>query len=235
MSGLERLRGLREERLRRTVALCAKAHPFYRGRFEEEGIDPEGIRTLADLEKLPLTQKSDFMDDPASFSLDPALAGDLSFEERTLWNIAYTTGTTSGRPSPFFNTTHDQYHIMMQARACNEAEGLRPGDSIANLYPLSPMPLGGYLCCVRSAEIMGLPSVSALTGRPLNWNNPEDYQYDHVIPIARGGDNTLGNLQMLCTEANQAKGRLTDEEFIDLCKEVVLHNGYKMYKPTDDQ
>jgi 5-methylcytosine-specific restriction endonuclease McrA len=75
----------------------------------------------------------------------------------------------------------------------------------------------------------------ALTGRPLNWNNPEDYQYDHVIPIARGGDNTLGNLQMLCTEANQAKGRLTDEEFIDLCKEVVLHNGYKMYKPTDDQ
>ena len=166
MSGLERLRGLREERLRRTVALCAKAHPFYRGRFEEEGIDPEGIRTLADLEKLPLTQKSDFMDDPASFLLDPALAGDLSFEERTLWNIAYTTGTTSGRPSPFFNTTHDQYHIMMQARACNEAEGLRPGDSIANLYPLSPMPLGGYLCCVRSAEIMGLPSVSALTGRP---------------------------------------------------------------------
>ena len=117
MSGLERLRGLREERLRRTVALCAKAHPFYRRRFEEEGIGPEGIRTLADLERLPLTQKSDFMDDPASFSLDPALAGDLSFEERTLWNIAYTTGTTSGRPSPFFNTTHDQYHIMMQARA----------------------------------------------------------------------------------------------------------------------
>ena len=31
----------------------------------------------------------------------------------------------------------------------------------------------------------------ALTGRPLNWNNPEDYQYDHIIPIARGGDNTI--------------------------------------------
>ena len=73
----------------------------------------------------------------------------------------------------------------------------------------------------------------ALTGRPLAWNNPEDYQYDHIIPIARGGDNTLSNLQILCTEANQAKGQLTDEEFIELCKEVVIHKGYKIYKPLD--
>jgi len=160
------LRELRETRLRRTVALCARAHPFYKKRFEEEKISPADIRTLDDLEKFPLTEKSDFMADPRAFSLDPELAGDLTFEERTLWNVAYTTGTTSGRPSPFFNTTHDQYHIMMQARTCNETEGFRPGDLIANLYPLSPMPTGAFLCPVRSAEILGIPIVSALTGSP---------------------------------------------------------------------
>lgn len=163
---LDQLRELRERRLARTVALCAKAHPFYKKRFEEAGIAGSDIRGLDDLEKLPLTHKSDFMAAPPAFSLDPLLAEELTFEERTLWNVAYTTGTTSGRPSPFFNTTHDQYHIMMQARACNEAEGIGRGDMIANLYPLSPMPTGAFLCPVRSAEILGLPIVSALTGSP---------------------------------------------------------------------
>ncbi|MBT3821268.1 MAG: phenylacetate--CoA ligase family protein [Nitrospinaceae bacterium] len=166
LGSLDELRELREGRLARTVALCAKAHPFYKKRFKDIGIAASDIKSLDDLEKIPLTHKSDFMADPSAFSLDSALAEELSFEERTLWNIAYTTGTTSGRPSPFFNTTHDQYHIMMQARVCNEAEGIGRGDMIANLYPLSPMPTGAFLCTVRSAEILGLPIVSALTGSP---------------------------------------------------------------------
>ena len=164
MSEEDALNELRRRRLRRMVALCGRAHPFYRRRFAEANLIPEAIRELDDLQKIPLTRKEDFMAAPGDFSLDPAWLPELPFEERTMWNVAYTTGTTSGRPSPFFNTTHDQYHVMLQAKACSEAEGLRAGDLIANLYPLSPMPLGGFLCCVRSAEIMGLPVVSALTG-----------------------------------------------------------------------
>jgi hypothetical protein len=32
-----------------------------------------------------------------------------------------------------------------------------------------------------------------------------DIQYDHVIPIALGGSNSVGNLQILCGECNRAK------------------------------
>jgi len=73
----------------------------------------------------------------------------------------------------------------------------------------------------------------ALTGRPLKFNEPHTYEYDHIMPHSRGGDNSLSNLQILCPEANQAKGMMTDEEFKDLCKEVIIHAGYKIYKPLD--
>ena len=73
----------------------------------------------------------------------------------------------------------------------------------------------------------------ALTGRPIEFNKPETYEYDHKQPLTRGGENTLSNLQILCPEANQAKGSLTDQEFIELCKEVVIHAGHRIYKPID--
>ena len=73
----------------------------------------------------------------------------------------------------------------------------------------------------------------ALTGRPLEFNEPQTYEYDHILPTARGGDNSIDNLQLLCPEANQAKGMMTDDEFKDLCREVIIHAGYKIYKPID--
>jgi 5-methylcytosine-specific restriction endonuclease McrA len=72
----------------------------------------------------------------------------------------------------------------------------------------------------------------ALTGRPLSWNKPQEYEYDHILPIARGGTACMDNLQIVCTDANRAKNDLTEEEFLDLCKEVVLHAGYKVWKPS---
>ena len=131
----------RAERLRRTLAAVSAAHPFYRARFRELSIKPDDIRSLDDLDALPVTHKSDYIADPEAFRLRPDdLPADFSAEERVLWDVAYTTGTTSGKPSPFYNTAHDAYAIWDQARRCNEAEGLTAGDRIANLYPLAGFP-----------------------------------------------------------------------------------------------
>ncbi|MFQ5653801.1 MAG: phenylacetate--CoA ligase family protein [Planctomycetota bacterium] len=52
-------------------------HPFYRELFQREGIDPEGIRSIADLAAIPFTDKSkvapteDDPDRPRSFVLQP--------------------------------------------------------------------------------------------------------------------------------------------------------------------
>ena len=115
------------------------------------------IRSLDDLEALPLTRKDDYIADPEAFRLRPDdLPADFSAEERVLWDVAYTTGTTSGRPSPFYNTAHDAYAIWDQARRCNEAEGLIADDRVANLYPLAGFPTGAFLSVIRSGMIARL-------------------------------------------------------------------------------
>jgi phenylacetate-coenzyme A ligase PaaK-like adenylate-forming protein len=159
------LDGLRAERLRRTLQAASAAHPFYRVRFRQWGVAPDGIRVLDDLQKLPPTRKDDYIADPEAFRLVAAdLPADFAPAERVLWDVAYTTGTTSGRPSPFYNTTHDAYAIWDQARRCNEAEGVCATDRIANLYPLADFPTGAFLSVIRSAMIAGLPVVHGLTG-----------------------------------------------------------------------
>ncbi len=75
---------------------------------------------------LPLPDKDDYISDPEAFRLRPDGSRRRIFrwKERGLWDVAYTTRTTSGQPSPFYNTAHDAYAIWDQARRCNEAEGL---------------------------------------------------------------------------------------------------------------
>lgn len=156
---------VRTARFSRTLAAVAAAHPFYRARFRQLRIKPGDIRSLADLSVLPLTHKDDYIGDPEAFRLrSDDLPPDFSAEERVLWDVAYTTGTTSGKPSPFYNTAHDAYAIWDQARRCNEAEGLVADDRVANLYPLAGFPTGAFLSVIRSCMIAGLPVVHGLTG-----------------------------------------------------------------------
>jgi len=58
----------------------------------------------------------------------------------------------------------------------------------------------------------------ALTGRRLQ---PETAALDHMLSVARGGRHCIENAQMLHKDVNRAKGTLTNEEFVTLCREVV--------------
>lgn len=66
--------------------------------------------------------------------------------------------------------------------------------------------------------------ICALSGRRLD----RSAQLDHKLPKARGGDDTIENLQWLCKEANLAKRDLTDAEFKDLCGDVMRWIGERI-------
>jgi len=62
----------------------------------------------------------------------------------------------------------------------------------------------------------------ALTGRALDVMA----EIDHILPIAKGGDNSPSNSRWLCREANQAKHCLTDEQFFELCRLITTSATY---------
>lgn len=59
-----------------------------------------------------------------------------------------------------------------------------------------------------------------LTGRDINLSNGRSYHLDHIVPVSKGGNNSLENCNIACREANQAKSDMTLDEFYKLCEEV---------------
>jgi CRISPR/Cas system Type II protein with McrA/HNH and RuvC-like nuclease domain len=69
-----------------------------------------------------------------------------------------------------------------------------------------------------------------LTGKDIDWNDPNTFSFDHIVPVSKGGKNTLDNLGLCRFDVNQSKNDLSVEEFVSLCKEVLENFGYKVKK-----
>ena len=148
------------EKLRAMLALCARGHPYYKRKWNEAGVDVSKINSLSDLESLPLTSKQDLMDDPESFRLQ---LPDLPLHERVLWEVIYTTGTTS-EPTPVYNTTHDYHAYLFQSARVSEISDIRETDVIANLFPLTPAPMGAFVRSATNAYAAGATIFGVLPG-----------------------------------------------------------------------
>lgn len=148
------------EKLRAMLALCARGHPYYKRKWNEAGVDVSKVNSLSDLESLPLTSKQDLMDDPESFRLH---LPDLPLHERVLWEVIYTTGTTS-EPTPVYNTTHDYHAYLFQSARVSEISDIRETDVIANLFPLTPAPMGAFVRSATNAYAAGATIFGVLPG-----------------------------------------------------------------------
>jgi len=159
-NSLEQIEKMQNELLRRQISRLAKDSRFYRTIFHEYGTDPASIKTVADLEKLPLTHKSDYMANPESFRLTPK----ESRIENNLWEVNYTTGTTTGKPSPFYITVHDMYANYLAGLRMYKVCMLAPDGININLYPFGPLPHIGYTRMFTRTAAIGRPWVSPTIG-----------------------------------------------------------------------
>lgn len=157
---LETIRRVQSVKLLKMLELCSQGHPYYRRRWEETGVNPEEIRSVEDLWKLPLTTKHDLMEDPENFRLR---CPNLPLRERALWEVIHTTGSTAD-PTPVYTTTHDYEAYLYQSKRGAEISGITDRDMIANLLPLAPAAMGAFVRAAANAYAIGAAVVGALTG-----------------------------------------------------------------------
>lgn len=81
--------------------------------------------------------------------------------------------------------------------------------------PSGPITTGNVLRLLKWQQFR-----CALTGRSLT---PETASLDHIIPVRLGGEHRIENAQVLHKDVNRAKTTMSNEEFRQLCREVVEH------------
>ena len=144
----------RDARLRRQVDYCLRSS-FYRDRFEEAGVDPQGIKTVADLQSLPVFVTPEMhrksQEESARSSGHP-FSSFLCAQPEEIVAVSSTSGTT-GAPTFYPFTARDvEITDLLWQRALSFV-GVRPGDRVVQGFGLS-MYLAG-LPVVRALERMG--------------------------------------------------------------------------------
>lgn len=146
---LQEIKLLQERRLRQVVEYAYARSAFYRRRFDEIGLKPRHIRTLKDLNKIPLTDKY-VMRESAEKSVNEnrkPFSEFITVPEEMVVTIHCTSGTT-GTPftAPLLEAELTARGIIATGDSAARqfwAAGLRPGDILAHMWNLGGAMVGG--------------------------------------------------------------------------------------------
>ena len=116
---------LQLKRLQEVVKKAYENVPYYQQRFDREGVVPEDIQTLEDIEKLPFTTKSNLRD-AYPFGMFAVPSDDIV--------EVHTSSGTTGKPTVSGYTQKDiDIWSEVMARALNMAGAIKK-DVIQNCY-----------------------------------------------------------------------------------------------------
>lgn len=111
-------------RLKNLLEVACRNNPFYRGKFQEHGIDIEKIKGLDDISKLPFSYKKEFERDHQE---TPPFGTNLSEPIENFIRYHQTTGTT-GTPLRWLETRESWSWRRRVAAMALSAAGVLPTD-----------------------------------------------------------------------------------------------------------
>jgi phenylacetate-CoA ligase len=124
--GRERLDALRLEKLRRQCEWAAARSPWYRRLFAAEGFEPDSLRSLEDLRRLPALTREEWMDsqfEHPPYGEIPTIGGEGAIRVHT------TSGTTGKGPLRALDSRKDWAWIAEMWAYAIWGCGVRPADT----------------------------------------------------------------------------------------------------------
>lgn len=122
--GRAALEQLQLRRLQQTVERLARRVPFYQGKFDDAGVEPGDIESLADVRRLPFTTSADLRANyPAGL-----LATPLDNAVRL-----HTSSGTTGKPKALYFSRSDVDTAADLIARCLIMAGVRQGDVLQNV------------------------------------------------------------------------------------------------------
>ena len=157
---IERIQEYQEELLRKQIAYLAAHSPYYQRLFTEHHIDPASIRTIADLQHLPFTEKADLQRFNDDFRCVP--------KEDIIDYI--TTSGTLGEPVVFGCTEADLQRLAYNEHKSFACAGLHKGDILQLMTTIDKRFMAG-LAYWMGIRRMGASIIRVGNGIPeLQWD-----------------------------------------------------------------
>ncbi|MDY6778793.1 MAG: AMP-binding protein [Candidatus Nanohaloarchaea archaeon] len=126
----EELYELKNERLRYTVEYAWENSDFYRELMEEEGLEPADFETVEDLEKLPVVEGEDILEN------QPPQTREYWFKnERANTRRPFNTSGSTGQPKTVFYSYDEMERTYDDVRRGLEHLGVEEGDKAVNYFP----------------------------------------------------------------------------------------------------
>ncbi len=112
-------------RFRKQLVYVMQNSYYYRKKYSEAGVVPEAIRTMDDLNKVPLTEPDDLAEEPFLF---------LCLSQSKITRTFSTSGT-SGKNKRLFYTRDDLLNIIDSIAAALRSAGLRSNETLHIMFP----------------------------------------------------------------------------------------------------
>jgi 5-methylcytosine-specific restriction endonuclease McrA len=74
-------------------------------------------------------------------------------------------------------------------------------------------------------EIVLVTTHCYLCGLEIDYVDYSSYHFDHIVPTALGGTNTIENLGITHAQCNLMKSGMSLDDFLDRCYDILKHQG----------